>query len=186
MRLIICPGFHAPELTEAFLAALTPSIEAIVVPTQRCPPYSGAHILEVLHEAAISTREPLIWIGFSAGVVGAISAGWRWKQQGGQVGAVFAIDGWGVPLWGDFPIHRLSHDEFTHGSSALLGSGGDSFYADPPVEHLELWRSPDTAVGWWLSAEQPHRRSRTTAASFLTALLKRYAGNASVSVELSE
>jgi len=44
----------------------------------------------------------------------------------------------GVPLVGNFPIHRLSHDYFTHWSSAVLGSGNDSFYADPPVEHLEM------------------------------------------------
>ena len=55
--------------------------------------------------------------------------------------ALIAFDGWGVPLVGNFPIYRISHDQFTHWSSELLGKGDKSFYADPPVEHLDLWRS---------------------------------------------
>ncbi|MGB3188280.1 MAG: hypothetical protein WBB43_02490, partial [Limnoraphis sp.] len=66
------------------------------------------------------------------------------------VKALIALDGWGVPLGGNFPIYRISHDRFTHWSSALLGGGVESFYADPPVEHLDLWSSPQTARGWWL------------------------------------
>jgi len=46
---------------------------------------------------------------------------------GGHVKAFVLLDGWGVPLVGNFPIHRLSHDYFTQ-SSAVLGSGNDSFY----------------------------------------------------------
>ncbi|NJK53546.1 MAG: hypothetical protein HC936_13370 [Leptolyngbyaceae cyanobacterium SU_3_3] len=61
------------------------------------------------------------------------------------------MDGWGVPLGGDFPIYRVSHDRFTHWSSAWWVAGLDSFYADPAVAHLDLWRSPQTVQGRWVS-----------------------------------
>lgn len=86
--------------------------------------------------------------------------------------ALIAVDGWGVPLSGNFPIHRLSHDYFTHWSSALLGSGDDSFYSDPAVEHLAIWRSPHTCQGWWV---QGGKRTFTTAAQFINELGQRYA-----------
>lgn len=110
-------------------------------------------------------------ICFSAGVVGGIGAAWAWQQSGGKIKALIALDGWGVPLYGNFPIHRLSRDRFTHWSSQLLGAGADSFYADPPVEHLDLWRSPHTAQGWWV---RPERQQRLTAAMFLNLLLELY------------
>jgi hypothetical protein len=85
---------------------------------------------------------PILIISFSAGVVGAIAAASIWQSIGGTIRAFIALDGWGVPLYGNFPIHRLSHDAFTHYTSSLLGSGEDSFYADPSVAHETLWRSP--------------------------------------------
>jgi len=151
----------------------------IVFPADRLPPYSGGHVFHFVRdrlrqECPDSYRQlPLVWIGFSAGVVGAIAAAWAWQWRGGRVQAFFALDGWGVPLGGDFSIYRLSHDPFTHWSSALLGNGTDSFYADPPVTHLDLWRSPQTIGGWWLSAQGSHR---ATVASFLTALLGQQMG----------
>jgi hypothetical protein len=49
-----------------------------------------------------------------------------------------------------------------------LGPGGESFYADPPVEHLALWRSPDSAVGWRMPpAGSISSPQRTTAVEFL-------------------
>jgi hypothetical protein len=33
--------------------------------------------------------------------------------------------------------------------------GRDPFYAEPGVAHLELWRSPDQAWGWWYQNGQP-------------------------------
>ncbi|WP_421656938.1 hypothetical protein [Leptothermofonsia sp. ETS-13] len=108
-----------------------------------------------------------MFIGFSAGVAGAIGAAWGWQWWGGKVKALIALDGWGVPLVGNFPIHRVSHDYFTHWSSALLGAGEDSFYAEPGVEHLDLWRSPHTASGWHLTAGSSHSPIRTTAARFI-------------------
>ena len=59
----------------------------------------------------------------------------------------------------------------------MLGSGLDNFYADPAVEHLTLWRSPQTVTGWWLGSNEEKLQSqkRMTAAEFLIMLLKRYA-----------
>ncbi len=53
-----------------------------------------------------------------------------------------------MPLLANFPIYRISHDRFTHWSSSILGEGESGFYADPEVEHLDLWRSPHTCRGW--------------------------------------
>jgi hypothetical protein len=96
---------------------------------------------------------------------------------GGTVKAFLAFDGWGVPLYGNFPIHRISHDYFTHWSSALLGGGEDSFYAEPAVEHLDLWRKPNVCKGWWVHPAtdgKRERRTHTTASKFVNQLLQRY------------
>lgn len=109
-------------------------------------------------------------IAFSAGVAGAIPALNLWQLQGGKVAGLLAIDGWGVPAVGNFPIYRLSHDYFTHWSSALLGTGEVNFYADPPVEHLEMWRSPHTCQGWRVTnIDSP--RIATTALKFIMEIL---------------
>ncbi len=192
MIVVICPGIHDPELTQSFLAGLksemgkqslwsdssnSTSRKLLIFPTQDYPALSSFHIMHFLRDRTegVPLESPLIFLSFSAGVVGAIGAAWGWQLLGGHVKAFIAIDGWGVPLSGNFPIHRLSHDYFTHWSSSLLGSGSDSFYADPPVEHLDLWRSPQIVQGWHI----PHPvagtlpRSRLTAAQFLTMLLER-------------
>lgn len=188
MSLVICPGIHDRALTQSFTRGLLaasetlPSMSLLVFPAEQYPAYSGLHILHFLHEQ-LSCRHPdrtlntpLVFIGFSAGVVGAMGAAWGWQASGGTVRALIAIDGWGVPLVGTFPLHRLSHDSFTHWSSAVLGAGEDSFYADPGVTHLELWRSPQTATGWWHLSKAATAPIATTAANFLTALLHRYEG----------
>ncbi|UBF26093.1 hypothetical protein K9N68_31945 [Kovacikia minuta CCNUW1] len=115
---------------------------------------------------------PLVFIGFSAGVVGAIAAAWGWQLLGGAVQAFIAVDGWGVPLGGTFPIYRISHDSFTHWSSALLGAGETSFYADPAVDHLVLWRSPQAVKGWQVSAIASQPIVYTTAATYIANLLR--------------
>ncbi|HEY9907112.1 MAG TPA: hypothetical protein V6D18_05825 [Thermosynechococcaceae cyanobacterium] len=181
--IVICPGVHLPQLTEAFLAELQASLGASglhywVYPAHDLPAYSSLHLLGFLHNrlqfnpAQSFSSLPLVFVSFSAGVVAAIGAAIAWQQGGGQVRSLIALDGWGVPLGGSFPIHRCSHDAFTHWSSALLGGGAESFYADPGVEHLELWRSPQTAFGWQTSTNAPLRR--TTAIEFLAALIRRY------------
>lgn len=181
MSLIICPGIHEAKLTESFLAGLlelnsSEKPEKILIfPNQEAPAYSSGHILQFLGKNH-SLSSPILFISFSAGVVGAIAAAWGWQLLGGKVTAFIALDGWGVPLTGNFPIHRLSHDYFTHWSSALLGSGEDSFYAAPPVEHLELWEQPQNVSGWWIQRQNDNSelKTRTTAAEFLTMLLDRY------------
>jgi len=100
------------------------------------------------------------------------------------VKAVIAFDGWGVPLLGNFPIHRISHDRFTDWSSTLWGRNDSSFYAEPDVAHLDLWRSPQTAQGWTNEALDSAPTARlagggqkqysTTAAQFLKHLLIQY------------
>lgn len=184
---IICPGIHERQLTQDFLEGLhraeTRNLSSrwtekvLIFPAQDYPAYSAIHILEFLQRHSGNMTPPIVFISFSAGVAGAIGAAWGWQLLGGTVKAFFAFDGWGVPLYGNFPIHRLSHDYFTHWSSALLGAGEDSFYADPAVEHLDLWRSPNTCKGWWVhpaAAGKPEQRTFTTAAQFVNQLLQFY------------
>ncbi|MBM0742914.1 hypothetical protein JOY44_15080 [Phormidium sp. CLA17] len=183
MRVVVCPGIHEPELTNSFIQSLAGAIDIstlqlLVFPSDRYPAYSGLDILRWLHEQLNqpgleqSLRPPIALIAFSAGVVGAIATAQGWQTLGGTIQVLIALDGWGMPLWGNFPIHRLSHDHFTHWSSALLGAGESSFYAEPAVEHLELWRSPHRVRGW----QHPFKGqpTRTTAASFIATLLHRY------------
>jgi hypothetical protein len=181
MKVVICPGAHETKLTEAFLTEMGDYLgEPIVYPTDRYPAYSPQHLLTFLYSALAGSssasgvdwaelgKEPLFFVGFSAGVVGAIGAARQWQRQGGRVVALVAIDGWGVPLYGSFPIYRISHDAFTHWSSAALGAGKENFYADPPVAHLDLWRSPQTAQGWWVRSLGRDPIATTAAQTLLT------------------
>ncbi|MGI8504136.1 MAG: hypothetical protein ACR2LR_23830 [Hassallia sp.] len=190
MSIIICPGIHDPALTEKFISGALEtyfqsqknSVNILKVANDGLSVLSGFHILEVLGVdaerlvARHGTKSPVIFISFSAGVVGAIAAAYSWQMLGGNIKAFIAIDGWGVPLWGSFPIHRMSHDYDTHWSSKILGSGQDNFYADPPVEHLSMWRSPETIQGRWVdsSNEVSPPKSPLTAAEFLQILLNHY------------
>lgn len=187
MSIIICPGIHEPALTESFIfgclnlnfdkASAKKSVNILTFPGTGVLTLSPLHILEFLHDRLNNELEsPVIFISFSAGVVGAILAANSWQLLGGNVKAFIAIDGWGVPLWGDFPIHRISHDYFTHWSSSLLGSGQNNFYAEPAVEHLCLWGAPQTVLGFAVDpAEEFYPKSdRLSAAEFLRLLLQRY------------
>ncbi len=187
MKVLICPGIHAPALTEELLASLKSSFPAdsnwrkpeniLVFSAQNTYlSLSTFHILQFMQESLGSptATSPVVFIGFSAGVVGAVGAAWGWQLMGGKVKALIALDGWLVPLGGNFPLHRLSHDFFTHWSSSMLGSGTDSFYAEPPVEHLTLWRSPAKVTGWWIKSDGIQPPRRMTAAEFLIMLLNRY------------
>jgi hypothetical protein len=186
MSVIICPGVHSPELTQAFLQGVGKSLDpqqVYIFPAQHFPAYSAFHILNFLGVPQFSPGlqfspcvQPVLFIGFSAGVVGAIGAAQIFQSLGGQVKALIALDGWGVPLAGRFPIHRISHDRFTDWSSPLWGRNDwgrndSSFSANPGVAHLELWRSPQTAQGWAVDQQKIYS---TTAADFLQHLLIRY------------
>ncbi len=190
MSIIICPGIHEPELTENFISAwrkvvvdnlsFSNSVNILIFPAESFSALSAFHILHFLHQHLGDRLEsPVIFICFSAGVVGAIAAACSWQMLGGCVKAFIAIDGWGVPLWGNFPIHRMSHDYFTHWSSKILGSGENNFYADPAVDHLEMWRSPQTVQGWRvdLSGGESPSQQRLSASEFLYQLLVRYKEN---------
>jgi len=190
MSIIICPGIHQPDLSESFRVELSDLIShssvsqkpanILVYPGQDFLVLSAFHILQFLRDRkSLQLKSPIIFISFSAGVVGAIGAAYLWQLLGGHVKAFIAIDGWGVPLEANFPIHRMSHDYFTHWSSCLLGSGQDNFYAQPAVDHLSMWKSPQTVQGCWVDSSigifPP--KGYLTAAEFLLMLLKRYEAN---------
>ncbi|ACB52351.1 conserved hypothetical protein [Crocosphaera subtropica ATCC 51142] len=149
---LICPGFHDQALTHSFITNLSHhSIHLdnlLIFPTDQYPPYSGVHVSHYLQKKCQNQLQELTLIAFSAGVVAAVTAAWQWQLQGRNIKGLIAFDGWGVPLWGNFPIYRISHDQFTHDSSMILGTGSMNFYADPAVEHLDLWRSPHLVRGW--------------------------------------
>ncbi|MHC5613782.1 MAG: hypothetical protein ACYTXA_22980 [Nostoc sp.] len=197
MSIIICPGIHQPDLSESFRVELLDLIShssvsqkpanILVYPGQDFLVLSAFHILQFLrvsvdhprYRKSLQLKSPIIFISFSAGVIGAIGAAYLWQLLGGHVKAFIAIDGWGVPLEANFPIHRMSHDYFTHWSSCLLGSGQDNFYAQPAVDHLSMWKSPQTVQGCWVDSSigifPP--KGHLTASEFLLMLLKRYEAN---------
>lgn len=184
MHIYICPGFHPPALTRSFLAALMHDRPASwagstcgVMPSH-LPPYSPYHVLQSLeqhlsHLQLVSSDPPaIVWIGFSAGVVGALGAAQHWQAQGHTVLGLIAVDSWGLPLRADFPIYSLSRD----GAKPTNHSLADwitryfmpdlpHFYAEPPVDHLFLWGSPDQVQGW--SQDYSGLRHRTTAIRFI-------------------
>lgn len=154
MKVIICPGIHETQLTDNFLNSifrfeqqilLDKNTELLVFPTEEYQAYSPVDVYQWLIP---STIDELLFICFSAGVVGGFGAATALQLQGVTIKAFVAIDGWGVPLLADFPIYRLSHDYFTHWSSAFLGAGNNNFYCEPPVAHLTLWQSPEVCQGW--------------------------------------
>jgi hypothetical protein len=151
--IIICPGIHSPQITNSFIKGIQDVVEArnyLILPTEQYAPYLAIAIEQWLKQQYPSPAKapPLSLIAFSAGTVGGIGAAIAWQLQGGKIQHFIALDGWGMPLAGNFPIYRVSHDHFTHQTSTILGAGQSSFYLEPGVEHLELWRSPDTAWGW--------------------------------------
>ena len=175
MNLVICPGIHSSQLTHNFIQDLQCSNigadSIFIFPTEKYPAYSALNITCWLKRSLSSPQNSpeLIFITFSAGVVGGIGAANVWQKQGGKIKAFIALDGWGVPLVGDFPIYRLSHDFFTHWSSAILGTGDTGFYCEPPVEHLDLWRSAQQCWGWQVIS--PGYKIRCSAAQYLQDLI---------------
>ena len=188
MTLIICPGIHDPGLSDRFCQALQTQLQisaahslgqsaqaCAVLPTQRYAPFDGFAVW-TYWQAVADPDQPLLIVAFSAGVVGAVVATQLWQGQGQAIAALIAVDGWGVPQLGEFPFHRVSHDHFTHWSSSIVGAGQDSFYATPPVEHLDLWQIPNRASGLWIPNTESVATSpmRVTAIEFIATLLQRY------------
>jgi hypothetical protein len=159
--IVLCPGIHPPDLTASFWNAIQSvklpnalaheHLDSFIVPHAQQRAFSPVHTLQFLSQS-FAISEPLVLIGFSAGVVGMAGAAWAWQQQG------------------SFPIYRLSHDGFTHWSSQVLGMGQDPFYAEPGVSHLDLWRSPNRAWGWW---NKEGKRERANAATVVRQILSR-------------
>lgn len=190
MKVVVVPGIHSSQITHSFLQSLHPLLnQAWVVPSDDIPAYSPQHVFTYLHQHYFlvhggasdgdTNLEPLVFIGFSAGVVGSIGVARQCRSLGIPVKALIAFDGWGVPLYGDFPIYRVSHDRWTHWSSCGLGRCDGGFYANPSVEHLELWRSPHTASGIRTYSQQlrdqpNHSQQPETAATFVRSLLQHY------------
>ena len=152
MALIICPGVHALSWTHAFLCQLDEQLPEsqlprYVFPAHENSPWSAYALRIFLESMAITLTDPLVLIAFSAGCVAAAGVANDWVAQGRSAPVVIALDGWGVPLPNTFPRYRLSHDRFTHDTSAWLGTGRVSFYADPPVSHRQLWCMPAQVTG---------------------------------------
>ena len=151
LSVIVCPGFNQAELTDGLVQSLPQFTRPYIV---RSLPISPFEIYQWLSDTLgnPATQPPLVGIGFSAGVVGLAGAFLLWQQAGGKVAQLFAIDGWGVPVLG-LNVIRISHDRFTHLTTLPLGAGEVNFYADPGVDHLDLWGSPDQVMGrtvpWW-------------------------------------
>ena len=152
-KIVIIPGIHSATLTTSFVEGMQNIIGAgnyLILPTERYAPYDAVAIARWLKQYYPSPQDAptLSFIAFSAGVVGSIIAANQWQLQGGKIDSFVAFDGWGMPLLGNFPIYRVSHDRFTHFTSIMLGGGKQSFFADPQVEHLAIWRSPNSCWGW--------------------------------------
>ena len=182
MPIIICPGIHEPELTKSFIQGCLNqsnqnSVDILIFPEQGYLTLSTFHILHFLHNRLGNKLEsPVIFLCFSAGVIGGIGAATAWQLLGGHVQAFIAIDGWGVPLAGNFPMHRLSHDYYTHWTSAYLGMGENNFYAEPAVDHLSMWHSPQSVPGQWVNPSLGFSPTKNylSASEFLNFLLERY------------
>jgi hypothetical protein len=187
MPIIICPGIHEPELTESFIQGCLhqsgksfsnqKQVDILIFPEQGYLTLSTFHILHFLdNRLGNKLKLPLIFICFSAGVIGGIGAATAWQLLGGHIQAFIAIDGWGVPLVGNFPIHRLSHDHYTHWTSAYLGMGENNFYAEPAVDHLTMWQSPQSVQGQWVNPSVGFSppKNYLSASEFLNFLLQRY------------
>ncbi|NJL44591.1 MAG: hypothetical protein HC922_00225 [Leptolyngbyaceae cyanobacterium SM2_3_12] len=181
---VVCGGLHPPSYngqiltilaTDAVLSQLPVLAFAPSWPLAVLSPYVLRQWLEErLMQLSLAPdsgpnadRVLIIW-AFSAGCVGAVALAEHWQRHRGQVLALFLVDGWGVPRVTRVPIHRLSHDRFTHTTSRWLGTGTLDFYADPAVPHLQLWQSPQQVNGWPVNQSDSAPGHRImTAAEFL-------------------
>lgn len=148
MQLLICPGYHSPDLTHSFLQSLLGVImpeRLWILPIGASP---GAILWLLTSAQRPQLRRELRIVAFSAGVVAAYPLLLAWQAMGGR-GRMIAVDGWGMPLVGDLEIYRMSHDRWTHHTTYLpspVNSKG-YFYAHPAIDHLSIWQSPQLSEG---------------------------------------
>ena len=152
LTVLLCPGFHDEALTAGFVRSLPAFVTAHTVTAFPANPFSTFEHLKYTFQ-----QQPVVAIGFSAGVVGLAGALTIWQQQGGRIAKLIAIDGWGVPIVG-IPASRMSHDLLTHWSSLPLDIATEktdvNFYADPGVDHLMMWGAPEQVIGWQVNGWQ--------------------------------
>ena len=166
--LVICDGIHPPRETEGILALVGQDSLLSRLPIRHFSPgspavLSGAALLRWLEgdgqpARGINPDYPrlIIW-AFSAGCIGAVALAQYWQRYRGGVLALFLVDGWGVPAGGPMPLHRLSHDWFTHVSSGYLGPGTVSFVSRPAVSHHQLWSHPEQVWGYQVRHHPPDK-----------------------------
>ena len=166
---VICGGIHPPALTQSFVTSFQENINVgdqspvCVIPNREIAPYDVKQIDRFLNSKyhEVKAISPLVFIGFSAGVVGVLGAARKWQREGGLIRCLFAFDGWGVPLWESFPCHRLSHDSFSHHTAHLLGGSNHSFYAEPMVDHLDLWGNSLLLEGYFCIRDRQYQQKMT-------------------------
>ncbi|MGD1856199.1 MAG: hypothetical protein ACFB2W_18305 [Leptolyngbyaceae cyanobacterium] len=149
MQLLICPGYHAAELTQSFLRSLSSDLSLDNVWQLPIWVVPGSLPWLLGDKNAPRIDRPLSVIAFSAGVVGAYPLVLAWQNMGGT-GRLIAVDGWGMPLPGILSVYRMSHDRWTH-STTYFPSPQESkgyFYSHPAVAHLDLWQSPQQSQGF--------------------------------------
>ncbi|NEQ48951.1 MAG: hypothetical protein F6K11_02300 [Leptolyngbya sp. SIO3F4] len=148
MQLLICPGYHSPDLTHDFLQLLLKRITPAhlwILPIFRL---LGGWQWLLTEKDAPDRNQCLNVIAFSAGVVAAYPLIMDWQNNGG-ISRFIAIDGWGMPLPGALSVYRVSHDRWTHNTTFFPAPHEcrGYFYASPGVEHLSLWQAPHQAHG---------------------------------------
>lgn len=148
MQLLICSGYHSPDLTHDFMQALL----QVLTPDRLWirPIWSAPELGPWILSASAPQQDRLLHvIAFSAGVVVAYPLLMAWQHMGGTSRCI-AIDGWGMPLLGNLDIYRMSHDRWTH-NTTYFPSPQESqgyFYSDPAVDHLAIWQTPHTTHGF--------------------------------------
>jgi hypothetical protein len=172
---ILCPGLRGAEDAPGFWQAIQAhrssnenAQPSVIILPRDCPVYSPKHVYHSIEPDLKAGLQRWIWIAYSAGVVGALGAARRWHEQF-PVHAFIALDGWGVPLAAPFPVYHLSHDWLTHLGVTFTNRLAGTFYAEPAVSHLELWRSPQMVTGW--ESYTQGDRHFTTAAAFVAQLI---------------
>lgn len=149
MQLLICPGYHSADLTHDFLQSLLKVVQPERLWILPMGPIPGAGLPWLLNtESAPHKNQVLHVIGFSAGVVAAYPLVMAWQGIGGT-SRLIALDGWGMPLLGMQALYRMSHDRWTHDTTYFPTACESKgyFYAEPAVEHLKLWQSPQVTKG---------------------------------------